>query len=68
MIQKSLWIVRIEYRNQRAKHALRKTEKGAVAYAKKLLSKKDSDIINCRVFKEVGTVRQLSIFEMEAEY
>jgi len=60
------WIVRVEFKDERSKHLIRKTEKGAVSASKKYMQR--PDIKRCRIFKEVGSVRQLSIYEIEPEY
>jgi len=59
-------MLRIEYSDKRAENRLYKTENGACKAGKRAMQKDGA--INCRIFKEVGSVRQLSLFEIEPEY
>ena len=59
------WMLRIEYPNKRAENRLYKTEHGACKAGKRAQQKYGA---HCRIFKEVGSVRQISLFEIEPEY
>ena len=60
------WMLRIEYSERRAENRLYKTENGACKAGRKAMQKYGA--VKCRIFKEVGSVRQLSLFEIEPEY
>ena len=60
------YILRIEYSEKRAENRLYKTEVGARKAARKLMQKYGD--INCRIFKEIGSVSQISIFDLEPAY
>ena len=60
------WILRIEYSDKRSEHRLYKTENGACKAGKKAMERDGAQ--KCRIFKEVGSVRQISLFEIEPEY
>lgn len=60
------WMLRIEYSDKRSEHRLYKTESGACKAGKTAMQKYGAQ--KCRIFKEVGSVRQLSLFEIEPEY
>ena len=60
------WMLRIEYSDKRAENRLYKTEGGACKAGKKAMERYGAK--KCRIFKEVGSVRQLSLFEIEPEY
>ena len=60
------WMLRIEYSDKRAENRLYKTEGGACKAGKKAMERDGAK--KCRIFKEAGSVRQLSLFEIEPEY
>ena len=59
-------MLRIEYSDKRAENRLYKTENGACKAGRKAMQKYGAQ--KCRIFKEVGSVRQLSLFEIEPEF
>lgn len=60
------YILRIEYGDKRAENRLYKTETGARKAGQKIMKKYEDT--NCRIFKEIGSVVQLSLFDLELPY